>query len=117
MKENEMITPENLEAVDKYVDENYIYVSRLKHAKAMHAYRCFESIEGFTTRISLSIFYGERLRSVIAYLSIWRNEKRNFKNERICIERMIFSLDELKEIESKAEELNRFAEQLGLWKK
>lgn len=116
MKENEMITPENFKEVKEYLKENYKCShmgSLLKHGMAT---RYFESIEGFQTIMNIGTFEGERSHSVRAYLSVETKVKRDFSYDKVEIYRIIFSLDELKELESKITELNEFVKQLGLWK-
>ena len=112
---NEIITPDNFNEVNEYLKNNYEckYMGHeLKHGMAT---RYFESIEGFRTSMNVGTFKGERSHSVRASLMVKSNEERDFGHDRVEIYRTIFTLDELKELESKFTELNEFVKRLGLW--
>lgn len=114
-KENEMITPQDFEEVEAYVKENYQLSAFKRIMTYSTAARPFECPEGFTASI-LVCFYEGKYSSVAAYMSVMSKEQRDFKYEGVKVERAIFSLDELKEFESKINETIDFALKLGLWK-
>lgn len=114
---NEMIAPESFKEVKEYLSEHYEYESMggflIKHGTA---FRYFESMEGFEASMYVGTFEGERTHSVRAHLSVKTNDKQDFSYDKVNIVRTIFTLDELKEMESKVTELNEFVKRLGLWK-
>lgn len=111
-----MITPQDFEEVKAYVKENY-QLHGLKNIMSYStAARSFECPEGFTASIFVCMHKGKRNSSIVAYMRVISNEQRDFKNEGVKVERAIFSLDELKELESKINETIDFALKLGLWK-
>lgn len=118
--ENEMIIPqEELDRILEYVKESYDYLGYMgnrRNANHIHATREFSINQGFKTSAFISIFPGNKFRSVSVYMRCKTKERDRIGNRGCTIEKEIFSLEELKNLESKAEELECFTLNLGLWK-
>ena len=118
MKEK-IISKEELDLIVEYVKESYDflgYMGNRRNANYIHATRAFSINQGFKTSAFISIFPGDKFRSVSVYMRCKTKERDRISNRGCTIEKEIFSLEELKNLESKAEELECFTLNLGLWK-
>lgn len=116
MKEKEMITPENFNEVEKYLKENYTFeFGYTFKMKDIIGRRVYDSIDGFSTLIRVHAFLGKRSRYVSAQLLAVSNKLRDFNHDKVSITRVILTLDDLKELESKVAEINEFVKRLGIW--
>lgn len=113
-----MITQEEIDRILEYVNEHYEHAEMGRHPnpKFTHAYRTILKGDTLKTEVFLSIFHGGNFNHVTAYLKCRTVSKDSPFIEGSEIKKEIFSLEELKELEPKAKELEQFTLNLGLWK-
>lgn len=114
-----IISQEEIERILEYVKENYVEVGNFGNRRItdhIHAIKDFNINQGFKASAFISIFTGKKFRHVSVYLKCMTKEASAISHRGCTIDKEIFSLEELKELESKAEELERFTLNLGLWK-
>lgn len=117
--EEKIISKKELDLILEYVKENYDtlgYMGDRRNANHISATREFSINQGFKTSAFISIFPGDKFRSVSVYMRCKTKERDRIGNRGCTIEKEIFSLEELKNLESKAKELEQFTLNLGLWK-
>lgn len=118
MKENKMITQEEIDRILEYMNEHYEHaeMGTRPNNKLMHGNRTISKSNMLNTETFLIVFNGSNFKHVAARLTCRTISKGNPFIEGSEIKRDIFSLEELKELESKAKELEQFTLNLGLWK-
>ena len=119
MSNKKMITQEEIDRILEYMNEHYDtsdWSIRYRVSKMMHGHRTILEGETFKTDVFLSLFNGDIYNHVGAYLKSKTIQKVEIQQEGCTIEKELYSLEELKELESKANELEQFTLNLGLWK-
>lgn len=103
---------EEADKILAYMKENYS--SEMTLRKFVHATREISDNDKIRTCIFLSVFTGEEFNLVGAYMKSYI--KGYAENEGCEISKYVSTLEELKELESKAKDLEHYALNLGLWK-
>lgn len=114
-----MISREETERILDYVNANYKsagYMRGRDKDKHTIATKTLRTNEQFETYIHINVFHGESFNSVSVHLWTKTKEKVGWKKGGCNIEKLVFSLEELQELEGKAEELESFTINLGIWK-
>ena len=109
-----IISQEETDRIWVYMKENYHSIGDLR--SLTHATRDIMKNDLFYIDVFLTVCDGENFRSAHAYLRACSKDKNGWKDTKCHIEKQLFSLDELQELESKAKELEQFTLNLGLWK-
>ena len=103
---------EEADRVLAYMKENYSCEMTLR--KFIHATREISDNDKIRTYIFLSVFTGEEFNLIGAYMKTYI--KGYAENEGCEISKYVSTLEELKELEAKAKDLEHYTLNLGLWK-
>lgn len=103
---------EEADRILAYMKENYSGEMTLR--KFTHATREISDNDKIRTHIFLSVFTGEEFNLVAAYMKSFI--KGYAENEGCEISKYVSTLEELKELEAKAKDLEHYTLNLGLWK-
>ena len=119
MSNKKMINQDEIDRILEYMNEHYEPLDwRVGRSEGRFTYgtRTISVNDMFKMEIFLSVFSGCKHNQVNAYLKSKKIEMTANKYEGCTIDKEIFSFEELKELESKAKELEQFTLNLGLWK-
>lgn len=112
-----IISQEETDRIFGYMKENYESIGTMGRSNDLtHATRDLMKNDQFYIDVFLSVCNGDNFRSAHAYLRACSKNKQGWKNTHCHIEKQLFSLEGLQELESKAKELEQFTLNLGLWK-
>ena len=103
---------EEADRILAYMKENYSGEMTLR--KFFQASREISDNDKIRTYILLSVFTGEEFNLVGAYMKSYI--KGYAENEGCEISKYVSTLEELKELEAKAKDLEHYTLNLGLWK-
>ena len=104
---------EEADRILAYMKENY-YSTEITLRKFIHANREISDNDKIRTYIFLSVFTGEEFNLIGAYMKAFI--KGYAENEGCEISKYVSTLEELKELEAKAKDLEHYTLNLGLWK-
>lgn len=115
--EEKIITQEETDRILKYMKDNYGSIGILGiSTHHTHADRILIENDLFYIGVFLVVYNGETFRSALAYIRAISKDVQGWKRTQCHIEKQLFSLEELQELEGKAKELEQFTLKLGLWK-
>lgn len=105
---------EEADRILAYMKENYSGEITLNSRKFIHATREISDNDKIRTYIFLSVFTGGEFNLIGAYMKAYI--KGYAENEGCEISKYVSTLEELKELEAKAKDLEHYTLNLGLWK-
>ena len=111
-----IISQEETDRIFGYMKENYESIGTVGRSNELtHATRDIMKNDQFYIDVFLSVCNGETFRSALAYIRAISKDVQGWKRTQCHIEKQLFSLEELQELEGKAKELEQFTLKLRLW--